>query len=265
MGQPWKRHWPPGLDEGALRLPGEPISAILKANALAAPRQPAIIFYGRFANCELQRAYVGMEEADVHLAVLPWFHITGMECQMNVMAYTGAPVVALARFDPEALLQAIQRYRCTITTLITTINVALVNDPRTKQHDLRSLRACFSGGAPVPEEIARRKKDLIKASGYSVFPAEVESLMYRHPAVAEVGVVGVPDDYRGEDVVAFVVRKAEAEGVTEQQIVDWCRESMSVYKAPRRVCFTDSLPRTASGKVLKRVLRARASEPARPS
>jgi acyl-CoA synthetase (AMP-forming)/AMP-acid ligase II len=545
MSQPWKRHWPPGLDEGAIRLPDQPISAILKANALADPRQPAIVFYGRevsfgeldeasdrlagwlrarglrpgdrvalflenspqfaiayygalkagavnvcinsmhkavelqhvlldsgarfvvtseegqavldpirgqtplesvivtagrdylpdaptlplppslrepaqghpgaedflgivtsadplrvpeprrpsdtallqytsgttgtpkgaelthgniVSNCELQRAYVGMEEGDVHLAVLPWFHITGMECQMNVMAYTGAPVVALARFDPEALLQAIQRYRCTITTLITTINVALVNDPRTKQHDLRSLRACFSGGAPVPEQIAQRweattgyklvegyglsettapthinpchrprygtvglplpltaarivsledgvtemppgqagevavrgpqvmkgywnrpqataeaigpdgffrtgdigtmddegyfrieerKKDLIKASGYSVFPAEVEALMYRHPAVAEVGVVGAPDPYRGEDVVAFVVLRSEARGrLTEEELIAWCRAEMAVYKAPRRVRFVDALPKTASGKILKRALRA---------
>jgi acyl-CoA synthetase (AMP-forming)/AMP-acid ligase II len=331
-----------------------------------APKGAELTHGNVVANCELQRAYIGMGERDVHLAVLPWFHITGMECQMNVMAYTGAPVVALMRFDPEALLCAVERYRCTMTTLITTINVALVNNPRTQQHDLRSLRACFSGGAPVPAEIARRweattgymlvegyglsettapthinprhrprygtvglplpltmsrivslddgatempvgeagevavrgpqvmkgywnrpeataeaigpdgffrtgdigrmdeegyftiqerKKDLIKASGYSVFPAEVESLMYRHPAVAEVGVIGVADAYRGEDVVAFVVRRKDAAEVTEEQIVEWCRSMMSVYKAPRRVRFTDKLPRTASGKVLKRALR----------
>ena len=106
-----------------------------------------------------------------------------------------------------------------------------------------------------------RAKDLIIVSGFNVFPAEVESLMYRHPAVAEASVVGVPDAYRGEEVVAFVVRKAGAE-VTEQQMVEWCRDAMAVYKAPRRVRFADSLPKTPSGKVLKRVLREQAGREA---
>jgi acyl-CoA synthetase (AMP-forming)/AMP-acid ligase II len=242
--------------------------------------------------------YLSIEPGDTHLGVLPWFHITGMECQLNFVAYLAGKLVVLGRFDPEALLQAIQRYRCAMTTLITTINIALLNHPRIKDYDLTSMKACFSGGAPVPEAIARRweattgyklvegyglsettapthinprhrpkygtiglplpltdcklvdlesgltevprgeageiavrgpmvmkgywrqpeataeairedgffrtgdigrmdeegyfrveerKKDMIKASGYSVYPAEVESIMYRHPAVAEVG------------------------------------------------------------------------------
>src|SRR5262245_61282994 len=111
--------------------------------------------------------------------------------------------------------------------------------------------------------IEERKKDMIKASGYSVFPAEVEAIMYRHPAIAEVGVVGVPDPYRGEDIVAFVVAKPEARGkVTEPQIVEWCRGEMAVYKAPRQVRFVEALPKTASGKVLKRLLREKARAPA---
>lgn len=85
--------------------------------------------------------------------------------------------------------------------------------------------------------------------------------MYRHPAVAEVGVVGVPHGYRGEDVVAFVVAKREAgPPVTEEQLVQWCHAEMAVYKAPRRVCLVESLPKTASGKILKRVLRDKARE-----
>jgi acyl-CoA synthetase (AMP-forming)/AMP-acid ligase II len=304
--------------------------------------------------------------------VLPWFHITGLECQLNMMAYTGATLVVLGRFDLETMLRAIQRYRCTLTTLIATVNVAVVNSPLTAQYDLSSLRASFSGGAPVPAEVAQRwetitrvkliegyglsettapthsnpphrpkygtvgvplpfvdarvvsledgqselepgesgeiavrgpmvmkgywrrpdataeairkgwfhtgdigrvdeegyfiveerKKDMIKASGYSVFPAEVEAIMYRHPAVAEVGVVGVPDPYRGEDVMAFVVLRPEArEKVTEQALVQWCRSEMAVYKAPRQIRFIDALPKTASGKVLKRALRDAAREP----
>jgi acyl-CoA synthetase (AMP-forming)/AMP-acid ligase II len=318
------------------------------------------------ANCELQRAYVSVTPDDVILGVLPWFHITGMESQLNMMAYVGAPLVALGRFDLEALLRAIEQYQCTLTTLITTINVAIVNYPKTGDYNLKSLRACFSGGAPVPAEVARRwqavtgypliegyglsettapthvnppqrpkygtvgvalplvdlrivsledgvtelpvgqageivvrgpmvmkgywrrpdataealrdgwfstgdvgrldeegyltieerKKDMLKVSGFSVFPAEVEALMYRHPAVSEAAVVGVPDAYRGDCPVAFVVLRPGARGtVTEQEIVDWCREVMSAYKAPRFVRFVDALPRNGAGKVLKRQLR----------
>ena len=94
--------------------------------------------------------------------------------------------------------------------------------------------------------IEERKKDMIKASGYSVFPAEVEAIMYRHPAVEEVGVVGVPDAYRGEDVLAFVVRRPEARA-TERELVEWCRAQMAVYKAPRAVRFVPALPKTALG------------------
>lgn len=106
------------------------------------------------ANCELQRLYIDLTEADVPLGVLPWFHITGMECQLNMMAYVGATLVALGRFELETVLRAIQRYRCTLTTLIATINVAIVNSPKTREYELSSLRACFSGGAPVPAETA---------------------------------------------------------------------------------------------------------------
>ena len=318
------------------------------------------------SNCELQHVYIGSGDDEVALGVLPWFHITGMECQMNMMAYMGATLVAIGRFDLVTVLRAIETYRCTRTTFITTVNVAVVNFPKTKEFDLSSLRQCYSGGAPVPPAIARRweeitghkliegyglsettapthinpphrpkygtvgvplpltevrvvdvndpgteleigksgeiavrgpqvmkgywrnpeatrrafhdgwfltgdigrvdeegyfsieerKKDMLKVSGFSVFPAEVEAIMYRHPAVAEVAVVGVADPYRGEDPLAFVVLKPDAKGnVSEDQIVDWCRTNMSVYKAPRQVRFIDALPKTATGKVLKRVLR----------
>ncbi len=380
---------PPAFVEAARRCPDTQtfVDIVTAASPLATPRprglgdtallqytsgttgvpKGAELTHGNIvANCELQRVFIGSSDDDVPLGVLPWFHITGMECQMNMMAYAGATLVALGRFDLDTVLRAIQQYRCTLTTFIATINVAIVNSPRTAEYDLSSLRACFSGGAPVPAEIAKRweamtgykliegyglsettapthvnpphrpkygtvgvplpfveakivsledgvtelprgqsgeivvrgpmvmkgywrrpdataevmrdgwfwtgdvgrvdedgyftiderKKDMIKASGYSVFPAEVEAIMYRHPAIAEVGVVGVPDPYRGEDVVAFVVLRRDAKGtVTESDIVGWCRSEMAVYKAPRTVRFVDALPKTSSGKILKRALR----------
>jgi len=322
------------------------------------------------ANCELQRVYIGAGDNDVALGVLPWFHITGMECQMNMMAYMGATLVAIGRFDLVTVLRAVEVYRCTLTTFITTVNVAIVNFPRTKEFDLSSLRHCFSGGAPVPPAIARRweeltghkliegyglsettapthinpphrpkygtvgvplpltearivdandgatelgigqsgeiavrgpqitkgywrnpgatrrafrdgwfltgdigrvdedgyfsieerKKDMLKVSGFAVFPAEVEAIMYRHPAIAEVGVVGVADPYRGEDPLAFVVLKPDAKGsVSEEQVAEWCRTHMAAYKAPRQIRFLEALPKTATGKVLKRILRDQAA------
>jgi long-chain acyl-CoA synthetase len=289
-----------------------------------------------------------------------------------MMAYLGATVVAIGRFDLVTVLRAVETYRCTMTTFIATVNVAVVNFPKTKEFDLTSLRRCFSGGAPVPATIARRweeitghkliegyglsettapthinpphrpkygtvglpipltdarivdvndpgrelgigesgeiavrgpqvmkgywrnseatrnafrdgwfltgdigrvdeegyftieerKKDMLKVSGFAVFPAEVEAIMYRHPAIAEVAVVGVADPYRGEEPVAFVVLKPDSRGTVDQgQLVEWCRGSMSVYKAPRQIRFIDTLPKTASGKVLKRVLRDQAAAP----
>jgi long-chain acyl-CoA synthetase len=108
--------------------------------------------------------------------------------------------------------------------------------------------------------IVGRKKDLIKASGFSVFPAEVENTLYGHPAVKEVAVVGVPDPYRGENIKAFIVLKPECgDQVQAEEIIAWCRERMAAYKYPRIVEFVEELPKTASGKVLKRVLRERDS------
>ncbi len=289
---------------------------------------------------------------------------------MNMMAYMGATLVGIGRFDLVTVLRAVEVYRCTLTTFIATVNVAVVNFPRTKEFDLSSLRHCFSGGAPVPAAIAQRweeitghkliegyglsettapthinppqrpkygtvgvpipmtdarivdandgttelgigksgeiavrgpqvmkgywrnpeatrrafrdgwfltgdigqvdeegyfrieerKKDMLKVSGFSVFPAEVEAIMYRHPSIAEVGVVGVADPYRGEDPLAFVVLKPDAKGtVTEEQIAEWCKNAMAAYKAPRHVRFIEALPKTATGKVLKRVLRDQAA------
>jgi len=80
--------------------------------------------------------------------------------------------------------------------------------------------------------------------------------LYGHPAVKEVAVVGVPDPYRGENIKAFIVLKPDYQDkVGEQEVVNWCREKMAAYKYPRFVEFVKELPKTASGKVLKRVLR----------
>ena len=99
-----------------------------------------------------------------------------------------------------------------------------------------------------------RFKEMIKVSGYSVFPEEVETLLIKHPAVAQAAVIGAPDAEKGEVVRAFIVKKPGQE-VDAATLVAWCRENMATYKAPREVHFRDALPATGAGKLLRRLLR----------
>lgn len=99
--------------------------------------------------------------------------------------------------------------------------------------------------------IVGRKKEMIIASGYNIFPIEVEEVIYQHPAVAEACVFGIPDPYRGETVMAVIVPKNEMP-VTEKEIIDWCSARLAKYKVPRSVEFRDRMPKTAVGKILRR-------------
>lgn len=101
--------------------------------------------------------------------------------------------------------------------------------------------------------IVDRKKDVIKPSGFQVWPREVEEVIASHPAVNEVGVVGVKDEYQGEAVKAWVVLRPDQE-VTSDEIRAYCRKKLAGYKVPRHIEFTDSLPKTLVGKVLRREL-----------
>lgn len=102
--------------------------------------------------------------------------------------------------------------------------------------------------------IIDRKKDMILASGYNVYPRDVEEVLYQHPSIQEAVVVGVPDEYRGETVKAYIVIKQGAT-LTEQEVINFCREKMSAYKVPRIVEFRTELPKTAVGKILRRALK----------
>jgi long-chain acyl-CoA synthetase len=102
--------------------------------------------------------------------------------------------------------------------------------------------------------IVDRAKDIIIASGYKVFPRDVEEALYAHPKVLEAAVVGMPDEYRGETVRAFVVVKP-GEKLTAAELDQWCHERLAVYKVPKTYEFRESLPKTLIGKVLRRALR----------
>ncbi len=311
----------------------------------------------------------GVGADDVILAIAPLYHIAGMLMGINVTVYTGATTVLMYRFDPLAVLQAIERHRITWWYSIAPMNVAVMQHPDAKRYDVSSLKVNpstsfgitltqplaqqwtqFTGGCALfeaayglsethtmdtymPRDAIRwgtqgkpcpgvefrildpdtgqekpcgelgeivlrsagsfkgywnkseataktlrdgwvhtgdmgkldadgylsfvgRFKEMIKVSGYSVFPEEVEKILITHPAVAQAAVIGVPDPTRGEVVKAVIVAKPEARGkVGADEIIAWARENMSVYKAPREVEFRDALPATGAGKVLRRLLK----------
>lgn len=102
--------------------------------------------------------------------------------------------------------------------------------------------------------IVGRKKEMILASGFNVYPIEVEDVIYSHSKVLEAAVIGVPDEYRGETVKAIVVTK-ENECITEDELIQFCRERLAAYKVPKEIAFVEELPKTAVGKILKRTLK----------
>lgn len=305
----------------------------------------------------------------VALAVLPLFHVTGMQHSMNAPIYYGGTMVLMTRWDRETAAKLIQRYGVTHWINISTMVVDFLANPNLGEYDLSTLSSVGGGGAPLPEAVGKKLDDLfgikymegyglsetisqthfnppdrpklqclgvpsfdvdarvinpetfeevgpdeegeivvrgpqvfqgywnrpeedekafieldgerffrtgdlgrydeegyffmfdrlkrmINAGGYKVWPAEVESIMYRHPAVREACVVGVPDERLGEAPKAFVVLR-EGEETSADEIISWAREQMAAYKVPRRVEFVGSLPKSGSGKVLWRELQAK--------
>jgi long-chain acyl-CoA synthetase len=104
--------------------------------------------------------------------------------------------------------------------------------------------------------IVDRKKDLIKTSGYQVWPREIEEVISAHPAVKEVGVAGLPDKMRGEKAKAWIVLNP-GHKLTQSEIKEHCRVHLVAYKIPSQYEFVDELPKSAAGKVLRRILRQR--------
>jgi fatty-acyl-CoA synthase len=310
----------------------------------------------------------GMAADSVVLDTAPLFHVTGMQHSMNAPIFSGASIVLLPRWDPEAAAYMIERYGCTHWANVPTMVVDLLAHPATAGRNLSSLQNIFGGGASMPEAIAQklfelcgieymeaygmtetisqthmnppgnlrkqclgiptfdteslvidpetltplgpnqqgeivsrgpqlfqgywnnaeateatcvdidgrrflrtgdlgyvdndgyfyiadRLKRMINAAGYKVWPAEVEATLYKHPDIKEAAVVSAPDARRGETVKAFVVLKPEAAGrVSAEQIVEWARAHMAVYKAPRIVELIDALPRSGTGKIQWRAL-----------
>ena len=137
------------------------------------------------------------------------------------------------------------------------------NDPEASKEMLRTdtdgARLLFTGDLGYLDNdgylfIVDRKKDLIKTSGFQVWPREIEEVISANPAVHEVGVIGLPDKMKGETVKAFVVLRPDAK-LTASELKSWCRERLAPYKVPSQFEFVNDLPKSQIGKVLRRVLR----------
>ncbi|SNS15868.1 fatty-acyl-CoA synthase [Noviherbaspirillum humi] len=321
-------------------------------------------------NAVASPTWSGATVADqVTLAVLPFFHVTGMQSVMNSAIYCGGAIVVLPRWDRDAAGQLITRYKVTGWTLIPTMMIDFLSNPRLGEYDISGLKRISGGGAAMPAAIAQklleltgqtymegyglsetmaathvnpphrmkqqclgvpyfnvdarivdpvtfqevpqgeqgeiwlhgpqvfqgywndpqktadafaeldgkrffrsgdlgymdeegfffftdRLKRMINASGFKVWPAEVEAMMYQHPAVQECCIIAARDAYRGETVKAVVVRRPGSEASAED-IIEWAHAKMAAYKTPRVVEFVEALPKSATGKVMWRVLQER--------
>ena len=132
------------------------------------------------------------------------------------------------------------------------------NNPEATEHTMPGGRLRTGDVAIMDEDgwvyIVDRLKDQINVSGYKVWPREVEDILYEHPDVFEAAVVGAPDEYRGETVVAYVTVRAGS-NVTAQEIIDFAKSRLAAYKYPREVHIIDDLPKTQTGKIRRRALR----------
>ncbi|HEY0877112.1 MAG TPA: long-chain fatty acid--CoA ligase [Zeimonas sp.] len=312
--------------------------------------------------------WFGLTQDATVLAVLPFFHVTGMQGSMNGPLFIGATVVLLPRWDRAVAARLIERYRVSAWTAIPTMVVDFLSQPGLSRASLASLDRMSGGGAAMPEAVAVRLQELcgieyvegygltetmapshinppqrpkrqclgipifdtdarvvdvdtmrelppgevgeilvhgpqvfqgywgnekasaeafveldgrrflrtgdlgrsdedgyfflvdrlkrmINAAGFKVWPAEVESMLYAHPAIQEACVIAASDAYRGETVKAVVVLSEAARGkVTGEEIVEWARGKMAAYKVPRIVEIADALPKSATGKILWRAL-----------
>jgi long-chain acyl-CoA synthetase len=307
------------------------------------------------------------EGEEVMLCVAPFFHAYGLTVGMNCSLLAAASMVLMPRFKGQEVVKAIRRYHPTIFPGIPTMYLAVMREAGNHPDDLRSIKYCLSGGAPLPAQvqaefealtggrlvegyglseaspvthcnpltvesrngsiglplpgmeaaivnqvtgepipigevgelvvkgpnimrgywnrpeetsqvfrngwmrtgdlgkmdadgyfsIVERVKDVIIASGFKVYPREVEEVLFKHPAIAEVAVAGVADDYRGETVAAYIVLKPgiEASEETKRELLEYCKQELTAYKVPTILEFRESLPKSLVGKVIRRELR----------
>ncbi|WP_114314020.1 long-chain-fatty-acid--CoA ligase [Thermus caldifontis] len=365
-GIPWRAFLKPGQPQ-PIPLDLDDLALLQYTGGTTGVAKGAMLTHRNLSSNALQvRSWIPdfQEGKEVVLGAIPFFHVYGMTVAMNLALLGAAKLVLLPRPEIKPMVEAIEKHRVTLFPGVPTLYVAFNNFPGIEGRNLKSVRACISGSAPLPVEVAERferltgaklvegyglteaspvthcnplhgprklgsvglpfpgveakvvdeegqevplgevgelivkgpnvmkgywnrpeetqkalkdgwlftgdmarmdqdgyfyivdrKKDMIIAGGYNIYPREVEEVLYQHEAVQEAAVVGVPDPYRGETVAAFLVLKEEYRGkVTEKDIEAFCRQNLAAYKVPRIIQFRDSLPKTSVGKILKRQL-----------
>jgi long-chain acyl-CoA synthetase len=304
------------------------------------------------------------------VSILPWYHIYGQTVDLSLTLSSGGTIIVLPVFEADLVLKTIHETRAHVLMGVSTMFIKLLDHPRLKEYDLRSLIWCNNGATIIPAEVVKcfeektgvkivegyglseaspvthttspylrrkigsvgpplpntlqaiinpetceflkpgeigelvvhgpqvmkgywnkpdetdrvflyheglkwlrtgdigsldndgyfiitdRSKELIKYKGHSVYPSEIEEVLYQHPAISQAAVIGIPDSEVGEKIKAFVVLKEEFKGgLTEAEIIAWTRTKMAAYKYPRAVEFRAEIPHSAVGKILRRVLR----------
>jgi 4-coumarate--CoA ligase len=359
MGEPLMEQVPVSLTEHVVVLP-------YSSGTTGFPKGVMLTHRNLVANLEQFFGHLPLADDEICYAVLPFFHIYGMQILMNAMIARNGTVVTVPRFDLVQMLELVQTHGITRLFLVPPIVLALAKHPIIDQYDLSSVRQIFSGAAPLGGDIAEaaaarldcaigqgygmtelspvthsveetdyraasvgtlvagtearvvdaetgedvppgeageiwvrgpqvmkgylnnpeataatidadgwlhtgdiarvdadghtfivdRLKELIKVKGFQVPPAELEALLITHPEVADVAVIGIPDEEAGELPKAFVVR-APGSSVDASTLQAFVAEHVSTYKQIKVVEFIDAIPKSASGKILRRELRGR--------
>jgi len=252
-----------------LRHPGfddHDVSSIRRIGYGAAAMPAEVLRQGmqRFPNAEFATGF-GMTELSGNVLYHPYEeHLRGLESKPELLTSVGKPMpLGMVRVVDEAMNDVAAGEVGELVVRGPQVTLGYWNNPQATEE-------AFAGGwfhsgdlAKIDDEgnfyIVDRKKDMILTGGENVYSREVEEVLYRHAAVAEAAVIGLPDEMWGENVVAVVQLRADATA-GEDEIIAHCRSDLAGYKSPRRVFFIDELPRNASGKVLKRELRKRYAE-----
>jgi len=345
--------------------PKEDIAAIeYTGGTTGFPKGAMLTHYNLVANAIQNAAWLGWNNKDVIIGVLPFYHSWGACTCVNSPIYVGARVITLPRFDAEELFMTIEREGATVLYGAASMFIMLVNSPLISKYDLSTLKYVKAGAMPIPPEVKERweqltgvkmvlgyglseaspethdsplqrvrpgsigipimdtdaqivdeetggvelppgkvgelvikgpqvmkgylnrpednkealrsgwlytgdlalmdeegyfhivdrKKEIIKYKGYTIAPAEVESVLYKHPAVKECAVVGKLDALSGEVPKAYVVLK-DGHTSSVEELIRFCEQKVAPYKKIREVEFIKEIPKTQVGKVLRRVLR----------
>jgi acyl-CoA synthetase (AMP-forming)/AMP-acid ligase II len=358
FGEPLTSQVPVPLQEHVVVLP-------YSSGTTGFPKGVMLTHHNLVANLAQCRVHIPVSGDDICYAVLPFFHIYGMQVLMNFALSCGATLVTVPRFDLIQMLELVQTHKVSRLYLVPPIVLALAKHPAVEKYDLSSVKEIFSGAAPLDGELAEaaarrigcrvaqgygmtelspvchaifsgeykpssvgcllpntearlvdpttnqdtaegqpgelwirgpqrmlgylnnpeataqtidaegwlhtgdiakidadghtfivdRLKELIKYKGFQVAPAELEAVLLGNPQIADAAVIGIPDQEAGELPMAFVVR-AQSSQISEQEVIDFAAQHLSTYKRLHKVEFISAIPKSASGKILRRELRA---------